>query len=428
MTDSSLRKTKRKGKRMALLMGICFLTGSLSACGHDRDVISTFWDVPKTEVSTDRQELQEQLQKEPVPSAPIKIEDLEQDIENSVTQKEEQVDDPKKSEDHVDDAKVSEESVDNVQVSEEEKEPEKTYITISAAGDVTLGNYLTQDYAWSFNEMYDKQQNPAYFFENVYDIFAEDDMTIVNLEGALTTAEEYREGTYVIKGAPAYVDILTQGSVEAVSMANNHRLDYKQQGTSDTVNALEGAGIKYAYDENVGIFETKGIRIGFISVNEVGWGTGVEKLLQEGIAKLQQEQVDLILACCHWGTERENYPEDYQRELGRKCIDWGVDLVIGHHPHVLQGIEEYQGKYIVYSLGNFCFGANRNPKDKDTMIFQQTFTFIDGEKTEETDMKIIPCSISSVTNRNDYKPTPAVGEDAVRITERVNEYSKFDIR
>lgn len=60
--------------------------------------------------------------------------------------------------------------------------------------------------------------------------------------------------------------------------------------------------------------------------------------------------------------------------LGRKCVDWGADLVLGSHPHVLQGIELYQGKFIVYSLANFCFGGNRNPKDKDTMIFQQQFT------------------------------------------------------
>jgi len=305
-----------------------------------------------------------------------------------------------------------------------DEQQETVSVTISAVGDVTLGNYLTQDYSWSFAEMYHIQQNSAYFFENVVDIFAEDDMTIVNLEGPLTTSEDMREGEYVIKGNPEYVNILVDGSVEAVSMANNHRLDYKAQGTRDTVDALEGAGIQYAYDEYVGIYETKGIRIGYVSVNEIAWETGVERFLQEGIALLQEQDTDIILACCHWGIERENYPEDYQRELGRKCIDWGADLVIGHHPHVLQGIEEYQGKYIVYSLGNFCFGANRNPADKDTMIFQQTFTFVEGEKSDDTIVKVIPCSVSSVTNRNDYRPTPATGEEAIRIIDRINEYSK----
>lgn len=306
-----------------------------------------------------------------------------------------------------------------------EEDDSTVTITISAAGDVTLGTHQAQDYAYSFRQVYDQADSDAYFFENVYDIFSQDDMTIVNLEGVLTLSEEMTEGrTYNIKGDPGYVNILTKGSVEAVSMGNNHRQDFGAQGSADTVEALEGAGIPYAYDNNVGIYETKGIRIGYVSVNEVAWGVGVEKLIVDGIAKLQEENVDLILICCHWGIERENYPEDYQRELGQKCIDWGADLVIGHHPHVLQGVEEYQGKYIIYSLGNFCFGANRNPADKDCMIFQQTFTFVDGEKQETSEVRMIPASVSSVTDRNDFKPTPLTGEDGKRVIDRVNEYSK----
>ncbi len=302
--------------------------------------------------------------------------------------------------------------------------PETISITISAAGDVTLGNYEGQDYAWSFRETYDTTEDKSYFLENVQDVFANDDMTIVNLEGVLTLSEEMNPGrTYNIKGDPEYVDILTLGSVEAVGMANNHRLDFWEKGSKDTVNMLEQAGIAYAYDNNVGIYETKGIRIGFVSVNEIGWGQGIEQLMKDGIAKLQEEEVDLILACCHWGIEREFYPTEYQQTFGRKCIDWGADLVIGHHPHVLQGVEEYQGKYIIYSLANFCFGANRNPVDKDTMIVQQTFYFIDGQKQENTDFRMIPCSVSSVSSRNDYKPTPAQGDAAARIIGRVNEYS-----
>lgn len=318
------------------------------------------------------------------------------------------------------------ESESDVMTAEESQisEPEKKTITITAAGDATLGNYYGQDYSWSFREMWDKQQDASYFLENVYDIFSSDDMTIVNLEGPLTRAEERRENqTYCISGDSEYVNILTEGSVEAVTMANNHRLDYFEQGTKDTVEVLNDAGITYAYDSHLGIYETKGIRIGFIAVDEVRQGAGVEKYLQEGIALLQEEEVDLILACCHWGIERENYPEEYQQSLGKKCIDWGADLVLGHHPHVIQGIEEYKGKYIVYSLGNFCFGANRNPADKDCIVFQQTFTFLDGERQADTEARVIPCSISSVSNRNDYKPTPAKGEEARRILDRMNEYS-----
>lgn len=306
-----------------------------------------------------------------------------------------------------------------------EPEPEEIKITISAAGDVTMGNYLGQGYEVSFRQTYDQGAGDSYFFENVADIFSEDDLTLVNLEGPLTRSEDYREGqTYCISGDPEYVNILTAGSVEAVSMGNNHRLDYKEQGTADTVAALEGAGILYAYDDKYCMYEVNGIRIGIISVNEVGQGYGVEKFLEEGIAQLREEGADLVFTCCHWGIEREYYPEDYQKSLGKKCIDWGADLVIGHHPHVLQGVEEYQGKFIIYSLGNFCFGANRNPPDKDCMIFQQTFTFVDGVKQEDREIRVIPCSVSSVAGRNDYKPTPAQGEEAQRILGRINEFSR----
>ena len=305
------------------------------------------------------------------------------------------------------------------------EESEEVKITISAAGDVTLGNYIGQGYEISFRQTYDKGAGDSYFFENVADIFSEDALTLVNLEGPLTRSEDFREGqTYCISGDPEYVNILTAGSVEAVSMANNHRLDYTEQGTADTVEALKGAGILYAYDNNYCMYETDGIRIGIVSVNEVGQGAGVEKYLQEGIAQLRGEGAELVFACCHWGIEREYYPEEYQESLGKKCIDWGYDLVIGHHPHVLQGIEEYQGKYIIYSLGNFCFGANRNPPDKDCMIFQQTFTFVGGEMQEDKEIRVIPCSVSSVSTRNDYKPTPAEGEEAQRILDKINECSR----
>lgn len=306
-----------------------------------------------------------------------------------------------------------------------EEIPGVVTITISAAGDCSLGNHQEQDYSGSFVEAYDQAEDEGYFLANVLDIFSADDFTIVNLEGVLTTSENPDTSrTYNIKGDPSYAGILTAGSVEAVSMANNHRLDFGTQGTKDTVAALEAEGILYAYDEIVCISEVKGIRIGYVSVNEVAWGQGTEALVQKGIDKLKTEGVDLIIACCHWGIEKEYYPEAYQTELGRKCIDMGADLVLGHHPHVLQGIEEYNGKYIVYSLGNFSFGANRNPADKDTMIFQQTFTFVEGQLQEELNAKVIPCSVSSVSNRNNFQPTPLEGEEAKRVIDKLNEFSK----
>lgn len=302
-------------------------------------------------------------------------------------------------------------------------EPQIVTLTITAAGDVTLGNHAGQGYEGTFREMYDKKDN-AYFLQNVKDIFEADDMTIVNFEGVLTFCDDLVEKEFNMKGDPEYIGILTEASVEAVSFGNNHRLDYGQQGSDDTVAAFEEAGIVYAYDNITGIYETQGIRIGFVSVNEVYDGSAVEAYLEDGIRYLrEEEQVNLVIACCHWGEERENYPEDYQKELGHKCIDWGADLVLGAHAHVLQGVEVYKERFIVYGLANFCFGGNRNPKDKDTMIFQQTFTFVDGVKQEGQEAKVIPCSVSSVSYRNDFCPTPAEGEEYTRILGRINEYS-----
>jgi len=303
-------------------------------------------------------------------------------------------------------------------------ESNKISITISAAGDCSLGNHIEQDYNSSFNQAYDTEGGAEYFLRNVKEIFAADDMTIVNLEGVLTTSNAAASGrAYNIKGDPSYAKILTEGSVEAVSMANNHRLDFGSEGTKDTEAALNAENIVYAYDKNVAIYETQDIQVGYVSVNEVAWGQGSEELVEEGINKLKEAGVDLILVACHWGVEKDNYPEAYQQRLGRKCIDMGADLVIGHHPHVLQGIEEYKGKLILHSLGNFCFGANRNPTDKDTMIFQQTFTFVDGELQGDMDALVIPCSISSVSSKNDFQPTPLAGEDATRVINRLNTYS-----
>ena len=193
-------------KKLAIVMGICVIAGSLSACGDDTSV---------TIEPVSFQELEEPLGG--------KTEGLEENEKSDVT-----------------DVSLSAEDKQSMESTEEastEQQPDKISITISAAGDVTLGNYLTQDYAWSFRQTYEQEQNDAYFFENVYPIFSVDDMTIVNLEGPLTDSEDAREGQYVIKGDPEYVNILTEGSVEAVSFGNNHRLDYKEQGTRDTVQA-----------------------------------------------------------------------------------------------------------------------------------------------------------------------------------------------
>lgn len=308
---------------------------------------------------------------------------------------------------------------------EEVKEPEVISVTITAVGDVTLGINTKMTYPGSFDEYYDKY-GPSYFFENVKDIFENDDFTLINLEGPLTNSNDRQNKLFNHRGKPEYVNILKEGSIEGVSLSNNHTLDYGYSGYQDTMDNLSKAGISWASEEHYGIYETKGIKIGFISIDEHYNGPLAEAWLESGIKKLREEGVDITIASPHWGSaESENTTrvDDYQIELGKKCIDWGYDLVIGNHPHVLQGIDKYKGKYITYCLGNFSFGGSRNPRDKDCGIFQQTFTFIDGELQEDDNIRFIPTRTSSISNRNDYQPMVATGKEAQRIITKMNTLS-----
>ncbi len=316
-----------------------------------------------------------------------------------------------------------EKTLDTVPV-EEEDMGVSAQVTISAAGDFTLGTDENFDYSTSLPARYEEVQDPGYFLQNVKDIFASDDLTIVNLEGPLTTSEERADKQFSFKGDPSYTEILTSGSVEACNLANNHSKDYGIQGYEDTIANVEAAGIKTFGYERTAIWETNGVKVGLAGVYELAEGMDCQDDMTAAIQSLKDAGADLVIVSFHWGVEKENYPDETQQTLAHAAIDQGANLVLGHHPHVLQGIEKYQGKYIVYSLGNFCFGGNKNPSDKDTMIFQQTFTLENGEVVEDDAINIIPCRISSEDDYNNYQPTPAEGEEAQRILGRVQEYSQ----
>ena len=297
-------------------------------------------------------------------------------------------------------------------------------VTLTATGDCTLGATQTHGYAGSFHEYYDKY-GQDYFFDDVRDIFEKDDFTLVNLECVLTESTDRVEKTWNLKGKPEYVGIMTGSSVEGCSLGNNHTLDYGPQSLTDTENVLDQAGIVYGYNEHVATYTTEsGIVIGIVSANLLAQTQERANYIRDGITKLREEGADLVIACCHWGIEGDHYPNDYQKTTAHQIIDWGADAVIGNHPHVLQGVELYEGKMICYSLGNFCFGGNRNPQVKDTAIFQQTFTFVDGELQNNISAKMIPCTISSTNSVNDFQPTVASGERKATIIEELNEYSK----
>ena len=295
-------------------------------------------------------------------------------------------------------------------------------ITVSTLGDCTLGTDANFSTANSFNA-YDEANGHDYFFKNVKSILEEDDVTFANLEGTFTTSNDRQDKQYAFKGDPDYTEILTDGSVEVVTLANNHSGDYGEQGLADTETALEEAGIDYCIGDTITVKEVNGVKIAFIGIF-VNYGTDdSENQLRSDIENAKKQGAELIITAFHWGSEKATQPDETQQSLAHIAIDCGADLVVGHHPHVLQGIEKYNGKYIAYSLGNFCFGGNSNPSDMDTMIFRQTFTISGDGAAKDDDVTVIPCSISSDQGYNNYQPTPAEGEAAASIIARLNEYS-----
>ena len=299
-------------------------------------------------------------------------------------------------------------------------------LTLSVVGDCTLGTDETFDYDTSLNAYYENY-GADYFLQNVKDIFSADDLTIANFEGTLTDSDEREDKTFAFKAPASYASILTGGSVEAVNTANNHSHDYGDQSFDDTLAALDDAGIvHFGYDETA-VMDVKGIKVGLVGIYELYDHLEREQQLKDNIAKVKADGAQLIVVIFHWGNETETVPDSNQTTLGRIAIDEGADLVCGHHPHVLQGIETYKGRNIVYSLGNFCFGGNSSPNDMDTMIYQQTFTIdADGVKKDNV-TNIIPCSISSAAydGYNNYQPTPAEGDEATRILGKINERSSW---
>ena len=297
-------------------------------------------------------------------------------------------------------------------------------LTLSVVGDCTLGTDETFDYDTSLNAYYENYGS-AYFLQNVKSIFSQDDLTIANFEGTLTESDAREDKTFAFKGPASFTSILTDGSVEAVNTANNHSHDYGDQSYEDTMTALDAAGIvHFGYDETA-VMDVKGIKVGMVGIYELKDHLEREQQLKDNIAKVKADGAQLIVVIFHWGNETETVPDSNQTTLGRLAIDEGADLVCGHHPHVLQGIETYKGKNIIYSLGNFCFGGNSSPSVMDTMIYQQTFTITSEGVQADNVTNVIPCSISSAAYEgyNNYQPTPAEGDEAARILAKINERS-----
>ena len=293
-------------------------------------------------------------------------------------------------------------------------------ITITAAGDCTLGGSVHQDTYARFKK-YVQNYGYDYFFQNVRPLFEADDLTILNLEGPITDAGNARHGSYVFKGDPDYVNIMTGSSVELCNVANNHSQDFGAAGLKRTAELLEQAGIGCCGYSKVFRTTIKGVRI--TALGYLQWEIDRDKIVEA--VRRERPDCDILIVNMHWGLEKHYEPVEAQKSYGHAIIDAGADLIIGTHPHVYGGIEKYKGKYIVYSLGNFCFGGNDNPSDKRALMFQQTFNVSADTGVTDGGINVIPVSVSSVPNKNNYQPAIMTADDGVKLLKAMARYSNF---
>lgn len=293
-------------------------------------------------------------------------------------------------------------------------------ITITAVGDLTIGRNVQHNGTSIFEKELKKQDNDINFiFRNVKDIFSEDDLTIANFEGVL--ADEYkipsnkRNNSYLFLAPTSYVEALSNNSVEAVTMENNHVGDFGEEGIASTINTMESAGIVWSNKGNMGVYEVHGIKIGMLSYQTLNQPITSEQLKEvvDDDIKNARKTCDLVIVSFHWGDELDYAPKSNQIMLGRAAIDSGADLVLGHHSHRINPIECYKGKYIVYSLANCSFAGNNKPSDMYTFIFQTRFKMQDG-KIVSNSFRIIPCRISSRKDYNDFALTPLTDSSNIR--------------
>lgn len=277
-------------------------------------------------------------------------------------------------------------------------------IDISMMGDCMLSSYLGQSGPGTFNAAA-AAQPPGYFLERVRDFIGGDDFTIVNLETVLTDrrlepVEKDHDPAYWFRGPAANARILTAGSVEAVSLANNHVGDYGAAGRKDTAAAVEAAGLPYGNNDRTLYLEKNGFRIAVICHGL--WNEGQASQIIPRIQAASQ-QSDYQIVFYHGGTEGTHVPDAWRVRASRRLVDAGADLVIGNHPHVLQPEEVYHGVHIVHSLGNFCYGGSRSPQNR-TIIYKTCLTVQDGKLIDESH-SMVPCYVYT-GKTNNWQPAP----------------------
>ena len=301
---------------------------------------------------------------------------------------------------------------------EEESRPEQwpRVFTVTVAGDTTLGSTDALRKRDDCFERVAEERGYAWFFSGLTDLFGTDDLTLVNFEGTLTEETKKKQKKFNFKAPAEYAEILTAGSVEAANLANNHTVDYGETGMADTVRNLEAAGVVVSGNGRLGIFEKDGVRVGMTGYC-FPYNNG-KKDISRDVRELRAAGCQIVIASFHWGSE---YRADFtgeQRAIGRAALAAGADVVVGHHPHVVQGVEQRDGRYILYSLGNLVFGGNVDPDDRDALAARLTFTVYE-DHADAPVLTLVPIRLTELKKGTDYRPVPAGGEEAERILNRV---------
>lgn len=270
--------------------------------------------------------------------------------------------------------------------------------TLAAAGDTTLGYNLEAHVDEQLAAGVPREQLWPLYFAGVRPVLESADLAIVNLECPFTERGRKLVKNFNFRARRELVEILKAGGVGAVTLANNHMMDYGREGVDDTIATLDAAGIAhFGAGRNLGaarkplVVERGGLRLGllgyyfqderdmlepeavFATKHRAGVAGCYRRLdcirrqIEEDVPRLV-ERVDAAIAFFHWGKEGSYEVRDYQIELAHRCVELGCRAVLGAHPHRLQGIEVVRGAPIVYSLGNFVFGGNKDPQDKLSMI------------------------------------------------------------
>ncbi len=307
---------------------------------------------------------------------------------------------------------------------------EEVNFTLSFAGDCTLGSeeYLhKRDTSFvAFIEKYGMD----YPFEKVRDLFLKDDWTLVNLECVLADSSkgENKKETYRFRGPTSFTGILKAGGVEMVNLGNNHTDDYGKVGLQSTMEALKTAEIPYSYQDDIYILEKGGIKIAFLGLTITAY-SGHGEALNKRIASLKKDEgCQFVVVSLHFGQEYSLSHNRSQSYTAHQVITSGADLVIGTHPHCLQGIEIFKNRLVLYSLGNFSFGGNGKIKDRglEAYIAQVKVTFKDGVFSSQQ-LNIIPVHTSSIPPLNNYQPYLVKGKEAQAIVDQMQKDTPFPL-